>query len=174
VTAQGIPAETTAALKTHKSAAIYVLGPEDSVPDAVFDALGKFGKVKRIAGTDPVTNAITFARYQDGAFGWYIVDPGHGLVFANSRRPQDAAAAAPLSASGKYGPLLLLPDAGVLPEPLQNYLLDIQPGYDQQTDPVRGVYNHGWIIGDESALAAAVQARIDTLLEITEVDTGAK
>jgi len=174
VTAQGIPAETQAALKAHKSPAIYVLGPEDSVPDKVFDALGKFGKVKRIAGTDAVTNAITFARYQDGAFGWYVVDPGHGLVFANSRRPQDAAAAAPLSASGTYGPLLLLPDAGVLPEPLQNYLLDIQPGYDQQTDPVRGVYNHGWIIGDESALAAAVQARIDTLLEITEVDSGAK
>ena len=138
----------------------------------MFDALGKLGKVKRIAGTDPVTNAITFARYQDGAFGWYVVDPGHGLVFANARRPQDAAAAAPLSASGTYGPLLLLTDAGVLPEPLQNYLLDIQPGYDQQTDPVRAVYNHGWVIGDESALAAAVQARIDTLLEIQEVDTG--
>ena len=28
---------------------------------------------------------------------------------------------------------------------------------------MRGVYNHGWIIGDESAIAAAVQARIDTL-----------
>ena len=68
----------------------------------------------------------------------------------------------------------LLTDAGVLPEPLQNYLLDIQPGYDAQTDPVRAVYNHGWVIGDESALAAAVQARIDTLLEITEVDSGAK
>ena len=74
-----------------------MLGPEDAVPDAVFDALGKLGTVKRIAGTDPVTNAITFARYQDGAFGWYVVDPGHGLVFANARRPQDAAAAAPLS-----------------------------------------------------------------------------
>jgi hypothetical protein len=93
-------------------------------------------------------------------------------VFANARRPQDAAAAAPLSASGTYGPLLLLTDAGVLPEPLQNYLLDIQPGYDAQTDPVRAVYNHGWVIGDESALAAAVQARMDTLLEIQEVDTG--
>jgi ell wall binding domain 2 (CWB2) len=174
VTAQGIPPETKAALKTHKNGTIYVLGPEDSVPDTVFDQLGKLGTVKRISGADPVANAIAFARYKDGAFGWYVVDPGHGLAFANSRRPQDAAAAAPLSASGKYGPLLLLPDAGVLPDPLQNYLLDIQPGYDQQTDPVRGVYNHGWIIGDESALAAAVQARIDTLLEIQEVDTGAQ
>jgi hypothetical protein len=174
VTGQGIPPETAAALKTHKSAAIYVLGPADSVPDSVLDALGKLGTVKRISGDDAVSNALAFARYRDGAFGWYVVDPGHGLVFANARRPQDAAAAAPLSAHGKYGPLLLLGDAGVLPQPLQDYLLDIQPGYDSETDPVRGVYNHGWIIGDESALAAAVQARIDTLLEIQQVDTGAQ
>ena len=162
-------------MKAHKGAAIYVLGPEDAVPETVFDALGKLGTVKRIAATDAVSTAITFARYRDGAFGWYVVDPGHGLVFANARRPQDAAAAAPLSAHGKYGPLLLIgDDAGALPEPLQNYLLDIQPGYDETTDPVRGVYNHGWIIGDESALAAAVQARIDTLLEIQPVNTGAE
>ena len=135
-------------------------------------ALEKLGTVKRIAGADPVANAIAFARFRDGDFGWYVVDPGHGLVFASTRRPQDAAAAAPLSAHGTYGPLLLLPDAGVLPAPLQDYLLDIQPGYDP--DPVRGVYNHGWIVGDESAIAAAVQARIDTLLEIQPVDTGAE
>ena len=114
------PPETQAALKLHKGAAIYVLGPEDAVPEAVFDALGKLGTVKRIAAADAVSTAITFARYRDGASGWYVVDPGHGLVFANARRPQDAAAAAPLSAHGKYGPLLLIGDeAGALPEPLQ-------------------------------------------------------
>src|SRR4051794_9570943 len=172
-TSSGIPPETMTAIKAHKSAAIYVLGPADAVPDSVLTSLEKLGKVKRVSGPDPVSNAIAFARFKDGDFGWYVVDPGHGLVFANTRRPQDAAAAAPLSASGTYGPLLLVSDAGVLPAPLQDYLLDIQPGYDQTTDPVRGVYNHGWIIGDESAVAAAVQARIDTLLEITAVDTGA-
>ena len=62
--------------------------------------------------TDAVSTAITFARYRDGEFGWYVVDPGHGLVFANTRRPQDAAAAAPLSAHGKYGPLLLIDRRG--------------------------------------------------------------
>jgi hypothetical protein len=171
VSASGIPPETAAAIKTHKSAKLYVLGAADAVPDTVVTALEKLGTVKRIAGTDAVTTAITFARFSDGDFGWSVVDPGHGLVFASTRRPQDAAAAAPLSASGTFGPLLLLPDAGVLPSPLQDYLLDIQPGYD--ADPVRGVYNHGWIVGDESAIAAAVQARIDTLLEIQPVDTGA-
>ncbi|HEX6021582.1 MAG TPA: cell wall-binding repeat-containing protein [Solirubrobacter sp.] len=167
----GVPSETEAAIKEHRSAKIYVLGPPEVIPDSVLDALEKLGTVKRISGSDPVANAIAFARYRDGDFGWYVVDPGHGLVFASSRRPQDAAAAAPLSAHGTYGPLLLVPDAGVLPQPLQDYLLDIQPGYDP--DPVRGVYNHGWIIGDESAIAAAVQARMDTLLEIQPVDTGA-
>jgi hypothetical protein len=172
VSQNAIPPETTAALQTHRKAKIYVLGPADAVSDQVLDQLGKYGKTKRIAGADPVSTAIAFARYSDSGFGWNVVDPGHGLVFASTRRPQDAAAAAPLSGSGTYGPLLLLTDAGVLPEPLQSYLLDIQPGYTD--DPVRGVYNHGWIVGDESAIAAAVQARIDTLLEIQPVDTGGK
>jgi hypothetical protein len=171
VSRDAIPPETAAALKTHRKARLYVLGPAESVSDAVLDQLGKAGKVKRIAGADPVSTAIAFARYSDAGFGWNIVDPGHGLVFANARRPQDAAAAAALSGTGTYGPLLLLTDAGVLPQPLQDYLLDIQPGYTD--DPVRGVYNHGWIIGDETAIAAGVQARIDTLLEIQPVDTGA-
>jgi hypothetical protein len=169
VTKDAVPPETTAALKTHRQPGIYVIGPAAIVSDAVLDQLGKLGKVKRISGEDPVTNAINFARYRDGAFGWAIVDPGHGLVFANTRRPQDAAAAAPLSAAGTYGPLLLVTDAAALPQPVQDYLLDIQPGYD--TDPVRGVYSHGWMIGDETAISAAVQARIDTLLEIQPVDT---
>ncbi len=168
----GIPPETEAALKTHKNAKIYVLGPESAVPETTLTALEKLGTVKRVAGSDAVSSAITFARFSDGAFGWSVVDPGHGLVFASARRPQDAAAAAALSATGTYGPLLLVTDAGVLLEPMQDYLLDIQPGYD--ADPVRGVYNHGWIIGDESAIAAAVQARIDTLLEIQPVETGAQ
>ena len=34
--------------------------------------------------------------------------------------------------------------------PLENFLLDIQPGY--RFDPVRGVYNHAWMLGDESAI----------------------
>ncbi len=169
VSANAIPPETVAALKTHGKPAIYVLGPPDAVSDAVLKQLGRYGKAKRIAASDPVASSIAFARYRDGTFGWGVTDPGHGLVFANTRYPQDAAAAAPLSAAGTFGPLLVLTDAGVLPAPLQNYLLDIQPGYD--TDPVRGVYSHGWMVGDESSVSAAVQARIDTLLEIQPVDT---
>jgi len=32
--------------------------------------------------------------------------------------------------------------------------------------PVREVYNHGWLIGDESAISARVQAEIDAILEV--------
>src|SRR3954454_25142877 len=137
VSRDAVPRGTGAALKTHRKAKLYVLGPADSVSDAVLDQLGKLGKVKRIAGADAVSTAIAFRRYSDAGFGWNIVDPGHGLVFANARRPQDAAAAAELAGAGTHGPLLLLTDAGVLRQPLQDYLLDIHPRYTD--DPVRGV-----------------------------------
>src|SRR5829696_3137380 len=165
-----LPPETKAAIQAHGKPKIYVLGPEDVISDAVVEELRKLGAVKRVSGPDPITNAIAFSRFADGGFGWGVTDPGHGFVFASARRSGDAAAAAPLSASGKYGPLLLLTEAQALPQALQDYLLDIQPGYDK--DPVRGVYNHGWLMGDEAAISADVQSRIDTLLEIQPVDTG--
>jgi ell wall binding domain 2 (CWB2) len=165
-----LPAETRAAIQAHDRPRIYVLGPEDVISDRVMTELRKLGSVKRISGPDPVTNAIAFARFTDGRFGWGVTDPGHGFVFASVRRTLDAAAGAPFSASGTYGPLLLIAEAGGLPQALQDYLLDVQPGYDK--DPVRGVYNHGWLMGDEAAISADVQARIDTLLEIQPVDTG--
>jgi putative cell wall binding repeat protein len=168
-----LPASTRAALRAHGRPDVYVLGPRSAVSPAVVKALRPLsGGVQRIAGEDPMTSAIAFARYSHGRFGWNVTDPGHGLVVASTGRPLDAAAGAALSASGTYGPLLLVTDAAGLPVPLQDYLLDIQPGYDP--DPVRGVYNHGWLLGDESAISAAVQARIDTLLEIQPVDTGAE
>jgi hypothetical protein len=165
-----VPAETRAAIESHRRPRIYVLGPPEAISDAVLEELDKFGAAKRIGTGDPVTNAIFFARYSDGRFGWNVVDPGHGLVFASARRTGDAVAAAPFSASGTYGPLLLISEPGALPQELQDYLLDIQPGFDE--DPVRGVYNHGWLMGDESAISADVQSRIDALLEIQPVKSG--
>jgi hypothetical protein len=53
--------------------------------------------------------------------------------------------------------------------PLGAYLADIQPAYTSAPafQPVHGVYNHGWLIGDERAISAVTQAEIDTLLEIS-------
>jgi len=165
-----IPSETVAALKAHQQPKIYVLGPPDVISPRVMSGLRRLGTVRRIAGRGPVATSIAFARFVDGAFGWGVVDPGHGLVFASSKRPLDAAAAAPLSASGTYGPLLLV-DGGGLSTPLVQYLLDIQPGYER--DPVRGVYNHGWLIGDAKAISITDQSRIDALLEIVPVNAPA-
>ena len=162
-----LPAATRQALRSRKEPSIYVLAPPESISQGVMRQLGELGAVKRVSGPDPVRHAIEVARFADGRFGWNVVDPGHGLVFASSERTADAAAAAPLSTTGKYGPLLLIPDAKALPDAVESYLLDIQPGYDR--DPVRGVYNHGWLIGGEDAISVDVQAQIDSLLEIQPV-----
>jgi putative cell wall binding repeat protein len=163
-----IPPETRAALTAHRKPRIYVLGPPETISDNVLTALGKLGDVTRIGSGDPVRSSIDFARFIDATFGWGVVDPGHGLVFARADRPLDAVAAAPLSSSGTYGPLILVSNADTLDAPVGEYLQDIQPGYNR--DPVRGVYNHGWIIGDDKAISVGVQSRIDELLEITKVN----
>lgn len=169
VTKDDVPTETRAALTALRGLAkprIYVLGPSKLISPAVTKQLKRFGTVKRMGGQDPITNAIEFARYRDGTFGWGVANPGHGMVFMRSGRPLYAAAAAPLSGSGSYGPLFLLDNAGRLPDPLQSQLLDTQPAY--RTDPVAGVYNHGWIIGTPDAISVTAQARIDALLEIVQ------
>jgi hypothetical protein len=163
-----VPRDTRAAIAAHQQPKIYVLGPKSVVSDKVLKTLRRLGTVTRIEGADPVRNAVAFARFIDGPFGWGIVDPGHGVVFANADRPNDAGAAAALSASGTYGPLLLLDGSPTVPAPLESFLLDIQPGYTR--DPVRGVYNHGWIVGDQAAVSVPAQSRIDALLEIVPVN----
>jgi hypothetical protein len=116
--------------------------------------------------SDAVENAISVSRFSHGSFGWGIHEAGHGLVFANVTRPLDAPAAAPLAAHGDYGPLLLLDDSASVPAALTQYLSDIEPGYTAAAPPVREVYNHGWLIGDEQAISALAQAELDTVLEI--------
>lgn len=168
VNKDSIPADTKAAIQAHQQPKIYVLGSSRTVSNKVMTQLKRLGSPTRIQGANPAASSVAFARFIDGSFGWGVVDPGHGFVFANASRPNDAAAAAPLSASGTYGPLLISDSAGELPRALSGYLLDVQPGYTR--DPVRGVYNHGWIVGDESAFSAGVQSAIDSLLEIVPVN----
>jgi hypothetical protein len=162
----GIPASTAAELKRLGSSSIYVIGPSSVVNGRVLRELERYGTVTRIAGPTPAENAIAVSRFTDGSFGWGVVEPGHGLVFASALRPFDAPAAAPLSAIGDFGPLLLLESPQKLPSPLSSYLSDLQPG-SPPSGPVHGVYNHGWVIGDESAITATTQAQLDSLLEIS-------
>jgi len=166
-----VPAATLAAIRTRRRPRIYLLGPESALGASVATQLGRLGRVQRVPGRDGSSLSVGFARYSNAGFGWNATDPGHGFVFASAKEPAVAAAAAPLSASGTYGPLLLLSGAKALDRGVEGYLLDVQPGYE--SDPVRGVYNHGWLMGDASAISVDVQARIDALLEIQPVDTEA-
>jgi hypothetical protein len=161
-----IPHATAVELARLAGASIYVVGPRAVVSERVERELRHFGPVTRIDGPTPATNAIAVARFSNGSFGWGVLEPGHGLVFANSSRPLDAPAAAPLSARGDYGPLLLLEGPEALSSGLSGYLSDLQPG-SPTSGPVHGVYNRGWLIGDETAISATSQARLDTLLEIS-------
>lgn len=167
----GVPEATSKALAAHNDVPVYVLGAESAIGDKVVKELERTASsVERIGADDPVENAIEFARFASGSFGWNINDPGHGFVIANASRPLDAAAAAPLSASGTWGPLLLTEEAGTLPDPLRGYLLDLKPGYDD--DPTRAVYNHVWIVGDPAAVSVDVQAQVDELAEVAPVRSG--
>jgi hypothetical protein len=173
VTPSRMPAPTSALLRSLRHPAIYVVDAA-SVGAHTLALLGHYGHVTVVSGgqgeaADAVNNAIEVSRFTDGTFGWGVKEPGHGLVFANQTRTLDAPAAAPLSASGDYGPLLLLDRPDEIPAALAAYLGDIQPAYTSapQFSPVRGVYNHGWLIGDESAISSVTQAELDSLLEIS-------
>jgi hypothetical protein len=163
-----LPAPTASILKAHPKVPVYVLGPSSEIPSEVVREIGKISKqVKRVAGEDPVANALALARYGDGNFGWNVNDPGHGFVLARSDSPADAAATAPLSASGTWGPLLLTDDASALPAEVRGYLLDVKPGYT--TDPTRAFYNHVWVIGDQDAIGVDQQAEVNELAELAKI-----
>ncbi len=163
-----LPPATAAALRRHPDTPVYVLGPPSAISAAVVRQIVRIdGRVRRVSGENPVTNAIALARYADGDFGWDVNDPGHGFVVARSDSPLDAAAASPLSASGTWGPMLLTDSAGSLPPALRGYLLDVKPGYT--TNPTRAFYNHVWVIGNQEAIDVREQAEIDQLAELVKI-----
>lgn len=178
VTSSGVPAATQQALKAHQRPRIYVLGPTSVIPNSVAKQLARFGTVKRISGNDPAASSVAFAIYRDppcpknqpcahvpGSFGWALRSPGHGYTLLNQSQPLDAAASAPLSASGSFGVQLVLDNASTLPSSILNFFLNYAtPGYTQE-GPTAAVYNHAWIIGNQGAVSVPVQAQVDALLE---------
>jgi hypothetical protein len=166
-----VPKPTLDALRRHKGVPVYALGPPSVISDNQFDEVRKAApNARRIGAEGPVENAIAFAKYVSGSFGWDINDPGHGFVVASASRPLDAAAAAPLSASGTWGPLLITDDPAQVPAALRAYLLDVKPGY--LGDPTRAVYNHVWVIGDQGAISVGFQSQVDELAEVVQIRSG--
>jgi len=179
VNSTGIPTATVQALQTDQMPHIYVLGPPSVIPDTILTQLRKYGTVNRVGDTDPAANSVAFAIYRDppcpvnqpcahvpGSFGWAMRSPGHGYTLLNANQTLDAAASAALSASGSYGPQLLITDPNTLPQSVLNFFLNYAtPGYTAE-GPTAAVYNHGWVIGDPSTISVSVQAEMDSLLEV--------
>ena len=168
-----VPGATLAALRRHAGSPVYVLGPESVISKQAVSQIGRVAStVTRVGASGAVQNSVLFARYTDGSFGWNIAQtPGHGMELANADRPLDAAAAASLASSGKWGPLLITDTADALPPDLKNFLLSIKPAYE--TDPTQAVYNHIWLMGDASAIGGEVQAEMDELAELVPVGSAA-
>jgi transposase len=166
-----LPATTASALRRYPKVPVYVLGPSSAISSDVVREIDEISpRVRRVSGEDPVANAIALARYAGGGFGWNVNDPGHGFVLARGDTPLEAVVAAPLSASGTWGPLLLSDDDDTLPRALREYMLDVKPGYT--TDPTRAFYNHVWVIGDQEAIDVNQQAEIDQLAELAKIGDG--
>ncbi len=165
---ESLPQATVAFLKRDEGVPVYALGPGSAISGKVLKEVEALGtKVTRISGADPVAGAIAFARFGEGKFGWNVSDPGHGFVLARSDAPLEAAAAAPLSGSGTWGPLLLTDSADTLPSELRGYFLDVKPGYT--TDPTRAFYNHVWIVGDAGQISVEQQAEVNEVAELAKI-----
>ena len=163
-----LPPETVAYLEAHTKAPIFVLGPPSEIsPELTREAERIAGPVTRVPGDDPVAAAVALARFGEDGFGWDVNDPGHGFVLVRSGSPLNAAAAAPLSASGTWGPLLLTDDADTLPAEVRDYFLDVKPGYTD--NPTRAFYNHVWVIGDQEAIDVKQQAEANELAELERI-----
>ena len=166
-----VPQATSRAIQQHSKPKIYVLGPTSVISPQVEKQLGGLGRVTRIAGdaTSPVDSSAAFTAFGEDGFGWGPIVPGDRQVtIANASRPLDAAAAAALGSNGVYAPLLVTDRSDALPRPLEQYLLDVQPGFYE--DPKDGHYNRAWILGNEDAVSTNVQARIDELLQLVPAD----
>jgi len=166
-----VPPATSKALAAHEEPNVFVLGPPTVVSEKVVQDLGRFGRVTRIGARTPVENAIEFARYEEGDFGWGATVPGYNFTVANLSRPLDAAAAAALASRGVFAPLLLTNRAERLPQPLETYFLSVQPGYED--DPGQAVYNRVWILGDDKQVSVDEQAQIDSVTELIPVQANA-
>ncbi|MFO8060201.1 MAG: hypothetical protein R6U70_06060 [Bacillota bacterium] len=175
-----LPRATRRALDLRPADAfVYVLAPEEAVPEALMDEMSFFGCVQRIPGGDPFEMAAAFARYTDrGAdFRWWlganprvfgpgVSGPGQNLIFVDIDEPMGAAVAAGLSQRGAHGPLLWV-QGDRLPDPVEQLLAAIRPAGGRRLDPL---FNRGWLIGDEDAINPRTRQLIEDALRAADAE----
>ena len=161
--------------KRPQDAFIYVLGSEEVIPKEIAEELSGYGHVQRIPGKDAWEMAVGFGSYIDfgrnfgwwirrtpRTFGWGVGEAGHNFTFINPKYPLQAVPAAVLSHMGKHGPFLLVKEDEV-PDPVIRYLQKVQPNF---TSSKEQLFNHGWIIGDHTAISNAIQQEVDKFLQV--------
>jgi len=164
-----LPAPSVDGLKRHEKPDVFILGPTSVIGPEVEKKLKPLARrVQRVQGPTPVQNAIAFARFQSGNFGWGAEVPGQNFTVVSTSRPLDAAGAASLATNGIFAPLLLTDDSETLPRSLESYLLDVQPGFEN--DPRLSVFNHVWILGDEDTISVEEQGRLDEITALIPVE----
>ncbi|MFC0274812.1 cell wall-binding repeat-containing protein [Metabacillus herbersteinensis] len=163
VSKDNIPLETKTALENRNSKAnIYILGPENIIPTDVEEQLKEYGSVKRISGSDPISNSISFAKYKDEKImvGWGAANPGLDLSFVSTKTPELAKGAASL---GKQTPMIFLED-GELNEDIYTFLAEVKPVYTKETTDIAS--NHAFINGTDEVIPFKSQGIIDEKLAI--------
>lgn len=163
VESSGVPGPTAAELRRIGRPSIYVVGPSSVVSDRILRQLGRLGHVKRLAGRNPATNAITVARFADASLG-FRHGGRRGLVFGStaSHHFSDAPPAAILSTVGLSGPLLLVESPTRLPQALATYMRDLRHPHPSRGNG--GAHRHGWVIGGEDAISTSLQDSIGARL----------
>ena len=160
------PSRRAGAIQTHAQPRIYVLGPRvGRRPQGGRRAEeARDRRPHRRRRTRWTTRSPSPAT-PTGTFGWGVVDPGHGLVFASGRRPLDGPAASALASSGTYGPLLLLDQRRAAPQgrcgPTSS---TSSPGTGTTRCAGSTIAAGSWVT--RAAISLGVQSQIDSLLEI--------
>ena len=150
---------------------VYALGPSSAISGKVLKEVEELGtKVTRISGSNPVAVGDLLRPLSKAASSaGTSPTPATASSSVRSDAPLEAAAAAPLSASGTWGPLLVTDSADTLPSELRGYFLDVKPGYT--TDPTRAFYNHVWIVGDTGQISVEQQAEVNEIAELAKIGT---
>jgi hypothetical protein len=175
-----VPEETRRLLSRRFGGAyMYLTGSPDVISDTVARELARYGFVRRVYGADVyASNAVNagykgFGRnfgwwwgWEARDFGWGISQAGHNFIIGSTVDLLSVIPAAVLGHMGKHGPLLLI-ERDRVPPSVVRYLDMVRPF---ESGPTETIFNHAWIIGDESRISWEAQRAIERLMRRSKLD----